>query len=345
MKTQWVIPVLAAGLCAGAVAVPAGTQPPPGKANSRQAAQAVFQKLRSQFGPNGLRTENDGTKWEERVIGGQKVKVVVGANAKKGVRVEPVDPMGIQLPPPVPGPGPGPGPAPGPTPGPAPAQLCVKVWAELSDDKGTQTNQFVPIEMYKWHPDERFYFWVESPVPVQLSLSQYYNISAAEAKDPKLVSPNPAFPNTYATVAPGQPFRFPQLFKCDHTQRDEFVTLTVIQAGAPVPAPPSPGQPPQPTPLPVNDPGTPANVPQAVLQQQTTLLTLLSQSTVLVRKEGTGVKLSYNKEKEPYRLETVPPVLPAGSSPTTYTSSDVSNVCLYALGSQTMGMLPLRFSK
>jgi hypothetical protein len=337
-------------------------------------AKQIFQnqlkqaKEKNLANPSVARKEGDEAGWETKIIKDDKgkdvqVKVFVG-NGKKGAgvaRVEPVDPMGIPLPPPPPGPGPAPPPQ---------VQLCVKVWAELSDEQGTQTGKFVNIEMFKWQPDQRFYFWCDAPVPVQLSLLQYYNVGPQEAKDPKLVSPNPAFPNTYATVVPGQPFRFPQLFKCDHTQRDEFVTLTVLQAGAPIPVPPSPGQAPQPTVPPINQPSPPpptpttppAPVTPTVLSQQNTMLSLVSQNTMLVRKEKDGsIKLSYNKEKEPYRLEAINPVLPPvggppgtppmpptgapPAGPTTFTSPDFNVVCMYALGTQTMGMLPLRFSK
>src|SRR5262249_42266149 len=96
-----------------------------------------------------------------------------------------------------------------------PVQMAVKGWAELSDRAGNLSGQFVNVEMFRWQPGQRFYFWLESPIPIQVSLFQYYDILPLEARTPRLVSPDPAFPNTYATVVPGQPFRFPQLFRTD----------------------------------------------------------------------------------------------------------------------------------
>lgn len=360
MRLRWAIPVVAgAGLLLGTSAVWSGG----GQQKDLDKAKDIFNKLLQQSktkdlaNPSIVRKENEDAGWETKVIMDDKgkphnVKIYVGKGTPKtGVaRVEPVDPMGLPVPPPPP-------PMPGaPPPPPSGVQTMVKVWAELSDEQGTHSGKLVNIELYKWHPVEYFYFWFDAPIPVQMSIQQYYNVGPQEAKDPKLVSPSPAFPNTYATVVPGAPTSFPQLFRTDKTQRDEFVTLTVLQAGVPIPVPPSPGQAPVPTVPPLNTPtapppaGTPpAPVANNVFTQNNNMLNLLAPATVLVRKEGDKVKLSYTKDKEPYRLEPINPPTPPPPTPnippSAATFTDPNMVAMYALGTQNMGMLPLRFSK
>ena len=284
-------------------------------------------------------TIKDGNGWQKKVINKTVIDVWVG----KSPRVEPVNPDPVLI------------------PGkekPTPIQTCVRVWAELSDEKGTQTNQFVNLEFYKFLPEQRFYFWLESPTPVQLSLTQYYDVGPSEAKQPKLVSPDERFPKTFATVRPGTPFRFPQLFKVDKTQADEFVTLTVIRASETIDIPSPPTEPPtKPVVCPVNTPG-PVNTPDPPvvgtmqLTQTCSMMGYLNQnSTVLIRKDG---KRTYKNKAEEYRrLEAVNPIIPSPEDPKvnpkldpgTYTTNDYHTIAMFALGSQTMGHLPLRIRK
>lgn len=280
-------------------------------------AKKVFADLKAQSAKVApARSDN----WKELTIDKQKVKVWQGP----APRITPVTPAGG-----------------GGTTPPAPVQMCVKVWAELSDPTGKQSGQFVGIELYKWKPKQQFYFWVEAPVPVQLSLFQNFDVGLAASKPPVLVSPNAMFPLTYTTVEPGTPFRFPQLFETDKDQRDEFVTLTVLAAGQTVTI----GTGPTTTTIecPLNNPATVGNVNQNVLTQQTNVF--VNQNPGPISLGGMGERSFGARDRNAQKLSPVNPDLPAGSNPSTFTSPDSNQVALFALGGQNIGHLPLRFSK
>jgi hypothetical protein len=217
--------------------------------------------------------------------------------------------------------------------------LGLRVWAELSDAQGTHTGKYVNIQRYGWGRSEYFYFWFETAIPVQISLMQYYDVGPAEAKNPKLVSPDPKFPKTYSTVPAGRATYFPQLFRTDDTNADEFVTLTVVAAGAPVTpiTPAEPGKDPPPaTPLPINQPqgmGGGINVfgdTSNALARATPPTT----STLGMPKSASLVAVVDPMGTPPYQR---PPELPQT------TADNPDQVSIFYLGNQQMGHLPLRF--
>jgi len=229
---------------------------------------------------------------------------------------------------------------------PAQVHMGVKVWAELSDENGTHTGKLVNIQRYKWQKNEHFYFWFETATPVQMSLVQYYDVGPSEAKKPRLVSPNRDFPKTYATVPAGEATYFPQLFKTDDNLADEFAMLTLVAAGESV-APPEGGSKVQ---SPINDPEKlPATEGDengggigAVFKDTDRFYAKLSPKTVSFKK-------SPKKTLSPRLLQAVDekgtpdPSKPGELERTTYDKAD--EACLFVLGSQTVGHLPLRFWK
>lgn len=304
---------LVAGL--GLTLGPASAQPKNQKLTTTQAKKA-YADLKTQADKGYARTQ-----FKEVTINNQKVKVYQG-NAP---RLNPVDPMGG-----------------GPNP-PPPVQMCVKVWAELSDPAGTKSGQFVNIELYKWKPKQQFYFWVESAVPINLSLFQNYDVGLAEARPPKLVSPDPKFPLTYSTCEAGVPFRFPQLFETDLNLREEFVTLTVIAAGASVPVGPGPNPPVIQQPL--NDPNAGMVINNNTLVNQTNVFVSQNPGPLDAAPMGGGSRSFRAKDREGQRMGPVNPELPPGANPQTFASPDGNVVAMFAIGSQNIGHLPLRFSK
>jgi len=227
-------------------------------------------------------------------------------------------------------------PIPGPDPKPTPVRMAVKVWAELSDSRGTHTGRLVNIQRYKWQKNERFYFWFESAVPVQMSLTQYYDVGPSEAKKPRLVSPNRYFPKTYATVPAGEPTYFPQLFKTDDTLADEFAMLTLVAAGATI-----------------IDEGKVVRCPinQDILEDggSGSVLKDTEEFFITLTPKRVPFKKSPKKKLSPRLLQAVDPqgipspVTP--ENPTRVTSERPDVVALFVLGSETIGHLPLRFWK
>lgn len=107
-----------------------------------------------------------------------------------------------------------------------PLCLGVKIWGQLVDPFG-QPGPFVNLVKHKWQRKERFHLWLESAVPVQLALFQNYPEGRPASKQ---ISPDPRFPQTFATIMPGQPYRFPVLIEMDDDLRDELMSLVVVRA-------------------------------------------------------------------------------------------------------------------
>lgn len=106
-----------------------------------------------------------------------------------------------------------------------PIKMGVAIWGELA--QGPQAGQKVNFIKHKWQRREQFYVWVESAVPVQLSIFQEY---AEGGPQPKPVIPDPAYPSTFATVMPGQPFKIPVVFEMDDNLQDELMSIVVVRA-------------------------------------------------------------------------------------------------------------------
>ena len=121
-------------------------------------------------------------------------------------------------------------PVPCPDPGQPPLCMGVKIWGQLVDPLGNP-GPCVNLQKHKWQRSERFYLWLEAAVPVQLSLFQNYPEGRPASRQ---VSPDPAFPQTFATIPAGQPYRFPALIQMDDDLRDELVSIVVVRADVPV---------------------------------------------------------------------------------------------------------------
>ena len=168
------------------------------------AERAALQKSYATLKANSLKAIEDGkVETLQTQVKGTKLTLVGGG------QIPPAPPMGPMGP---------------------PLRLGVKVWAQLINPAG-QPGPYVNLEKYPWHRMERFYLWLETAVPLQLALFQNY----PEGRPPsRQISPNLAFPQTFATIMPGVPYRFPVMLAMDDDLRDELLSIVVVRADAQV---------------------------------------------------------------------------------------------------------------
>ena len=214
-----------------------------------------------------------------------------------------------------------------------PVSLCVKVWAELADESNNPLGTFVNIQKYKWKAKQRFYLWMESPIPVQVSLAQFYDVGPQEAKKPKLVMPDTKKPLSFATVVPGSPFRHPQVISMDNNLADEFAMLTIIQAGALLNIGNGPA-----APLPIN------TLPENPTQAQ---CTTAAQQTITVLQNATQSVTINTETLKPSGPTVSRFILPTDAAPSVQVTKpgETDDVAMFALSAGNMGHLPLRFRK
>jgi hypothetical protein len=105
-------------------------------------------------------------------------------------------------------------------------KTMIKVWAAPVKDKD-ETGDYVHLSKYKWQKKERFYLYFESAVPVQIGLYQDYPEASDPNKKTRQVMPDPAFPDSYQTIMPGQPYRFPILMEMDDNLEPEYMAIVV----------------------------------------------------------------------------------------------------------------------
>ena len=121
-------------------------------------------------------------------------------------------------------------PAPPIIPGGLPTCLAVKIWGQPIDSFG-QGGAYVNLTKHKWQRRERFYLWLETAVPIQLAFFQNYPEGRPASRQ---VSPDVRFPETFATIMPGAPYRFPVKIELDDDLRDEQMSLVVVRADSQV---------------------------------------------------------------------------------------------------------------
>ncbi len=104
--------------------------------------------------------------------------------------------------------------------------LAVKIWGQLVNPDGT-LGPYVNLTKHKWQRKERFYMWLQTAVPIQLSFFQNFPEGRPKSKQ---ISPDPAFPDTFSTIMPGAPYKFPVLIEMDDDLRDEQMGIVVVRA-------------------------------------------------------------------------------------------------------------------
>lgn len=109
---------------------------------------------------------------------------------------------------------------------PQPVQLGVKIWAQLIDQAGNE-GPFVNLTKYKWSPNQRFYLWLETAVPIQMAFFQNYPEGILPSRQ---ITPDERFPETFGTIMPGRPHRFPVLLAMDDNLINEQVSIVVVRA-------------------------------------------------------------------------------------------------------------------
>jgi hypothetical protein len=114
---------------------------------------------------------------------------------------------------------------------PDPSTLGVKIWASLATKDGKETGQYVCIPKYKWHANEYFYVYITSATPLQVGFYQDYPENGMITKT-RQVLPSPEFPESYQTVLPGQPYKFPTLIKMDDSLEPEFMAIVCAIPGS-----------------------------------------------------------------------------------------------------------------
>ena len=99
-------------------------------------------------------------------------------------------------------------------------QSGAKIWFELKDGR------YVHPTKHKWGINERFYIWVETPVPAFFHMSQNY----PEDRHPiKEIFPDQRYPKTFYHFPAGRPYRLPVQFKMDDDQRDEIISICLVR--------------------------------------------------------------------------------------------------------------------
>lgn len=109
-----------------------------------------------------------------------------------------------------------------------PVRLGVKIWGQLVDKKG-KPGKLVNLMKHRWNPKERFYIWVDAAVPVQMSLFQNYPEGRPASRQ---VSPDEKMPETFGTIMPGKPYRFPIMIAMDDDMRNELMSIVFVRSDA-----------------------------------------------------------------------------------------------------------------
>ncbi len=112
-------------------------------------------------------------------------------------------------------------------------KLMVKVWAVPLDEEKQLTNKKVHLGKHRWAPKELFAIFFETSVPVQIGFYQDYEREPGgeEPRPSRQVLPDPRMPESYQTVQPGKPFRFPVNIRLDDNYKDELMSLVIVTAG------------------------------------------------------------------------------------------------------------------
>jgi hypothetical protein len=113
-----------------------------------------------------------------------------------------------------------------------PMGLAVKIYGQVLDVAG-QPGAFINLTKHKWQRKERFFLWLETAVPLQLAVFQNYPQTQGLVPS-RQVSPDERFPETFGTILPGQPYRFPVMLEMDDNLIDEIVSFIVVRADAAV---------------------------------------------------------------------------------------------------------------
>jgi len=287
VKVSTKVLTLTVGVTALALGVSQLAPAQPGKAVSRQAFMAAFAKQKA----NAQGVMKTAKVTERALPGGARVKV---ANVSKDLRFNPVPiaPVGGTV-----------------TPMTPTATVLVKIWAApVVGDK--ETGQFVNLSLYKWRPKERFYLYFESAVPVHIGLYQDYPNTTNPTRK---VLPDTNYPDSFKTIMPGVPYRFPILMEMDNTNEAEFMSIVFVSAGT--------------EPLVINQPpekpgsGSPPEDPNAV-----------------ARKYQGAIDSIATKARAKARFAPVQPT-------TVMTSTSPDDVAVCAFGPENYGFIQLKLFK
>ena len=99
-------------------------------------------------------------------------------------------------------------------------QSGAKIWFELKDGR------YVHPLKHKWSINERFFIWVESPVPAFFYMSQNYPEDRPPTKE---IFPDQRYPKTFYPFPAGRPYRLPVQFKMDDDQRNEIISICLVR--------------------------------------------------------------------------------------------------------------------
>ncbi len=113
-------------------------------------------------------------------------------------------------------------------------QLALRAWGELAE--GPDAGKTVSLTSYRWKANERFHLWIETAIPIQIALLQ----TLPDSRKPKLVMPSEKYPESFGTILPGRPYRYPVRFRLDDRDEDELMVVRVArpEAGLPISSPP-----------------------------------------------------------------------------------------------------------
>jgi len=102
------------------------------------------------------------------------------------------------------------------------AKIIVKVWAELKDG-----GEKVQLSNHEWKPGQEFYLYLESAVPLKLSIFQDF-------PDGKTVLrlPVPEVLESLDVLKPGEPYKVPATFEMDPDAKEELMRLVMVRADA-----------------------------------------------------------------------------------------------------------------
>jgi hypothetical protein len=109
-------------------------------------------------------------------------------------------------------------------PGPNNAQIGVAVWFQLG-----ASGRYVNPVKHRWNPKEELFIWLQTAVPLQISIHQNYPEDILPSKH---IYPDPRFPATFSTIMPGAPVKLPVKFRTDDDLRKEIISLVFVRPDA-----------------------------------------------------------------------------------------------------------------
>jgi len=103
-------------------------------------------------------------------------------------------------------------------------RVGIRIWAELFD--GDDAGKMVSLSEHVWKPEERFYLWLESAVPLHCSVFEVFP-DKPDQKHRQLIPGEHDFKGI-DSVIPGEPYKMPIRLKLDKNASTEHMEILLV---------------------------------------------------------------------------------------------------------------------